>query len=58
MMSVYGRVVALHLTIVVGAFVIGLFGAPIAALFLVVGIKTMIDLGLHLREHRQALRPA
>jgi Family of unknown function (DUF6498) len=54
MMSVYGRVVALHVTIVVGAFVIGVFGAPIAALYLLVGIKTAIDLGLHLREHRRA----
>jgi hypothetical protein len=55
MMSVYGRVVALHVTIVVGAFVIGMFGAPIAALFLLVGIKTAIDLALHVREHHKAL---
>lgn len=54
MMSVYGRVVALHVTILVGAFVIGAFGAPIAALVLLVGIKTAIDLVLHLREHRAA----
>jgi hypothetical protein len=54
MMSVYGRVVALHVTIVAGAFVIGIFGAPIAALYLLVGIKTAIDLVLHLREHRRA----
>ena len=54
MMSVYGRVVALHVTIIVGAFVIGAFGAPIAALVLLVGIKTAIDLVLHLKEHRQA----
>jgi Family of unknown function (DUF6498) len=54
MMSVYGRVIALHVTIVAGAFVIGAFGAPIAALYLLVGIKTAIDLVLHLREHRRA----
>jgi hypothetical protein len=54
MMSVYGRVFALHLTIVLGAVVIGLFGTPIAALFLLVGVKTTIDLFLHLREHRGA----
>jgi hypothetical protein len=53
MMSVYGRVFALHLTIVLGAVVIGLFGTPVAALVLLVGIKTAIDLGLHLREHRR-----
>ena len=53
MMSVYGRVVALHVTVVAGALVIGAFGAPIAALYLLVGIKTVIDLVLHLREHRE-----
>jgi hypothetical protein len=52
MMSVYGRVVALHVTIVAGAIVIGLFGTPLAALILLVAVKTVIDLGLHLREHR------
>ena len=54
MMSVYGRVVALHVTVVAGAIVIGLFGSPIAALYLLVGIKTAIDLVLHVREHRRA----
>jgi hypothetical protein len=54
MMSVYGRVVVLHLTIILGAFVIGAFGTPIAALVLLVGLKTLIDVGLHLREHRAA----
>jgi hypothetical protein len=52
MVSVYGRVVVLHVTIVAGAFVIGLFGTPLAALVLLVGLKTAIDLVLHLREHR------
>ena len=53
MMSVYGRVVVLHVTIIAGAFVVGLFGTPFAALVLLVGLKTAIDLVLHLREHRQ-----
>jgi len=54
MLSVYGRVVVLHVTIVAGAFAIGLFGTPIAALALLVGLKTVLDLFFHLREHRQA----
>jgi Family of unknown function (DUF6498) len=58
MMSVYGRVVALHVTVVAGAAVIGAFGAPIAALYLLVGIKTAIDLVLHLREHRRTAAPS
>ena len=52
MMSVYGRVIVLHVTIVAGAGVIALFGTPLAALVLLVGVKTVIDLVLHLREHR------
>jgi hypothetical protein len=52
MMSVYGRVVALHVTIIGGAMVIALFGSPIAALYLLVGVKTIFDLVLHLRSHR------
>jgi hypothetical protein len=52
MMSVYGRVFVLHVTIIAGAFVIALFGTPFAALVLLVGLKTAIDLFLHLREHR------
>jgi hypothetical protein len=54
MMSVYGRVAVLHITIVAGAFVIGLFGTPFAALVLLIGLKTVFDLVLHLREHRAA----
>jgi hypothetical protein len=52
MLSVYGRVVVLHVTVVAGAFVIGVFGTPLAALVLLVGAKTVLDLFLHLREHR------
>jgi Family of unknown function (DUF6498) len=54
MMSVYGRVIVLHITILAGAFVVGLFGTPLAALVLLVGLKTMIDLFFHVREHRRA----
>lgn len=54
MMSVYGRVAVLHVTIIAGAFVVGVFGTPFAALVLLVGLKTVIDLFLHVREHRAA----
>lgn len=52
MLSVYGRVVVLHVTIIGGAVVIGMFGTPLAALVLLIGAKTVLDLFLHLREHR------
>jgi hypothetical protein len=54
MMSVYGRVIVLHVTIIAGAFVIGFFGTPFAALVLLVGLKTLLDLFFHWREHRRA----
>jgi Family of unknown function (DUF6498) len=54
MMSVYGRVLVLHITIIAGAFFVGFFGTPLAALALLIGLKTVIDLFLHLREHRSA----
>ena len=51
MMSVYGRVFVLHITILGGAFVVGFFGTPFAALVLLIALKTLIDLFFHLREH-------
>lgn len=54
MKAPYSRVVVLHLTIILGAFVVTLVGAPIAALLLLVGLKTVTDLAAHLREHRRA----
>jgi len=54
MMSVYGRVFVLHITILAGAFLVGFFGTPFAALVLLVGLKTLFDLWFHLREHRAA----
>jgi hypothetical protein len=52
MQAPYGRVVALHVTIVVGAFLVGSFGSPLPALVLLVVLKTAIDVAAHLREHR------
>jgi uncharacterized protein DUF6498 len=50
-MAPYGRVIVLHLTIIFGGFVIAFLGAPIGALLILVGLKTLFDLGLHRREH-------
>ena len=51
MASAYGRVVVLHVTILIGGFVVALLGAPIGALIVLVVLKTAFDLGLHRREH-------
>ena len=58
MFAPYGRLVILHLTILLGAFAIMLTGAPAAAVAVLVALKTALDLGFHLREHRNvATRP-
>jgi hypothetical protein len=50
----YSRVVVLHVTILVGGFFADSLGAPLAALVLLILLKTAIDLLAHLREHRKA----
>jgi hypothetical protein len=52
MFAPYGRLVVLHITIIVGALAIGFTGAPAAAVAILVGLKIALDLGLHLAEHR------
>ena len=56
MFSPYGRLVVLHLTIVLGAFVVFETGSPAAVVALLVVLKIGLDLGLHLREHVGAAR--
>jgi uncharacterized protein DUF6498 len=46
----YGRIVVLHLTVLLGGFLVMGLGAPVAAIVLLVALKTAIDLGAHLKE--------
>ena len=46
----YGRIVVLHLTVLLGGFLVMALGAPVAAIVFLVGLKTAIDLGAHLKE--------
>ncbi|MFL5689295.1 MAG: DUF6498-containing protein [Chloroflexota bacterium] len=48
----YGRLFVLHLTIIVGGMAIAFTGASSAAVLVLVLLKTALDLGLHLAEHR------
>ncbi len=48
----YRRVVVLHVVILFGGFAVLALGEPIAALLLLVLLKTGIDWAAHLREHR------
>ena len=52
MVQPYGRLVILHLTIILGAFISIRLGSPIGSLIVLVVGKTALDLALHLREHR------
>jgi Family of unknown function (DUF6498) len=56
MFAPYGRLMALHMTIILGAVAIGTTGAQSAAVAILVAIKIAIDLGLHLAEHRGEAR--
>jgi hypothetical protein len=51
MLAPYGRVVALHVAILVGAFLVEALGQPVAALALLVVIKIAMDVAAHAREH-------
>lgn len=53
----YARVMILHVTILLGGFLVQAAGAPILALLLLVVLKTAIDLRAHLAE-RAKLAPA
>ena len=54
----YGRVVVLHLTVLLGGFVALAAGGPVALVALLVVLKTALDLALHVREHAVARRQA
>jgi hypothetical protein len=57
MFAPYGRLVILHLAIILGAFVSITIGSPIGALIVLVILKTIVDLTLHLREHGVPIGP-
>jgi hypothetical protein len=48
----YSRVVVLHITIVIGAFLVAFLGSPVVGLFLLVALKIFIDIRAHLIQHR------
>jgi hypothetical protein len=53
MLAPYGRLVILHVTIILGAMVSIWVGSPVGSLLVLVTLKTLLDLFFHLREHRQ-----
>jgi hypothetical protein len=57
MFQPYRRLIALHLTIIFGAMAVMFTGAPVMAVAILVAVKTLLDIGLHLAEHRTASAP-
>jgi hypothetical protein len=53
MMQPYARVVVLHVTILAGGFAVMALHSPVAALLVLVVLKTAIDLRSHLSERRK-----
>jgi hypothetical protein len=58
MFEPYPRVVALHLTVLAGGWAILELGAPVWALVVLVGVKTLFDLGVAWFDSRRTDSPA
>jgi hypothetical protein len=58
MFAPYGRLVVLHVTIIIGGMAIAITGAPAAVVAILVVLKTTLDVGFHLAEHRKVEAPA
>jgi hypothetical protein len=52
MMRPYGRVVVLHLAILLGGAAAMALGSPLWALLVLLGVKIAVDMRAHLKEHR------
>ena len=57
MFAPYGRLFVLHITIIFGGIAIAITAAPAAAVAVLVVLKTAMDIGFHLAEHRKAAMP-
>jgi hypothetical protein len=57
MVMPYGRIIALHMTIIFGGIATMALGEPLWVVVILVTVKTVVDLKMHLSEHRKAARP-
>jgi len=49
----YGRIVVMHIAVLIGGFVTMAIGSPVGVLLILVLMKTGVDVKLHLRERRK-----
>ena len=54
MVAPYSRVIILHVTLILGGFLVMTFNSPLVGLILFVIVKTVVDARMHIREHPQA----
>jgi hypothetical protein len=54
----YSRVVVMHIAIIAGAFVSAALRSAAGILLVLIVLKTILDVKLHLRQHRNILHPA
>ncbi|HZX19699.1 MAG TPA: DUF6498-containing protein [archaeon] len=57
MFAPYGRIFVMHITIVIGAFFVVFTGIPAALIVLFIALKTLVDIGAHLKEHLKYQQP-
>jgi len=50
----YGRLVVLHVSIVIGGIAVSALGQPLGLLLVLVGAKTILDARFQIREHQRA----
>lgn len=52
MSAPYRRIIIMHVTIIFGGFATMALGTPVAALALLIGIKLLVDVWAHTKEHK------
>jgi hypothetical protein len=53
----YSRVMVMHIAIIAGGFLSFSIGSPAGVLIVLIVLKTIIDVKLHLRQHRKTFLP-
>jgi hypothetical protein len=57
MAAPYGRMIILHLTLMIGGMISLSLDNPQSAVIVLVVFKTLFDIGYHMRANTQNLRP-
>jgi hypothetical protein len=58
MIGAYGRVIVMHVTILLGALLVEVFGTQVAAFALLIAIKIAVDVAAHIRKNFRPVEEA